>query len=263
MAGGRKLGLEERQIKRYIRSVKRSRQKTRRESPDERRSSPAGGRPHPGAEKAGEGARPGWCMAPTIPPVDTQQPTVPDRRAPEEAREPSPDYVHLDEVEAIFEEVTKEEDLLESAHEVVNAEVEARNLEAPEAETPFNFEEDIGWTVQTSKKKRRGLSKLKHIISELEKEEENKKQAPNEPAILSFEEAAKEVEAESAKSFVKTEVTKVSEDGNDSSGWEIIDVSEDEVTEVKEAMTEERLNSQRWVEQMNEKNRKKMENIGM
>ena len=53
----------------------------------------------------------------------------------------------------------------------------------------------------------------------------------------------------------------------DSSGWEVIEVSEDsedEVTdvtkEVKEKMNEEENGcSQRWVEEMNEKNRKKME----
>ena len=64
----------------------------------------------------------------------------------------------------------------------------------------------------------------------------------------------------------------VKEDADtDSSGWEVIEVSdesEDEVKEVaevteevKERMSEEEkgCSSQRWVEEMNEKNRKKME----
>merc|ERR1711974_251270 len=126
-----------------------------------------------------------------------------------------------------------------------------------------------------------GLSKLKGIISELKAEEAEKKELIEEPKVLSFEEAAKQVEAESAfarRNFAAsqsvTEVNKVQqqEDADtDSSGWEVIEVSDEsedevkEVTEVNKEVTKERMSeeengsSQRWVEEMNEKNRKKME----
>ena len=139
----------------------------------------------------------------------------------------------------------------------------------------FNFEESLGWTVQGRKgrKSKKGLSKLKGIISELKAEEAEKKDLPEEPKVLSFEEAAKQVEAESAfarRTFAASEVIKVQQEDadTDSSGWEVIEVSdesEDEVKEVTEEVTKERMseeengNSQRWVEEMNEKNRKKME----
>ena len=101
-----------------------------------------------------------------------------------------------------------------------------------------------------------------------------------EPVILSFEEAAREVEAESfhSKPAFKATISEVAKEdlppkvsltaefqspgSSVSSGWEVIEVSdesEDEVTEVKEAMTGEPLGSQRWVEEMNEINKKMME----
>ena len=97
-----------------------------------------------------------------------------------------------------------------------------------------------------------------------------------EPKVLSFEEAALEVEAESAfarRTFAASlHSVEVKEDvDTDSSGWEVIEVSDeseedDEVREVaneevKERMSEEEngCSSKRWVEEMNEKNRKKME----
>ena len=143
-------------------------------------------------------------------------------------------------------------------------------------EEEFDFEESLGWTVQGRKgrKGKKGLSKLKGIISELKAEVVEKKELPEEPKILSFEEAAKEVEAESAfarrifAASLSGDVKVQQEEADtDSSGWEVIEVSEDsedEVTdvtkEVKEKMNEEENGcSQRWVEEMNEKNRKKME----
>merc|ERR1712037_1088496 len=162
-------------------------------------------------------------------------------------------------------------------------------------EEEFNFEESLGWTAVQGRKGRKGkkgLSKLKGIISELKAEEGEKKEVKEEPKVLlfeevekkkvieepkvlSFEEAAKQVEAESAfakKTFAAPQSLEVKEDvDTDSSGWEVIEVadeSEDEVKEVaevteevKERMSEEEkgCSSQRWVEEMNEKNRKKME----
>ena len=162
-------------------------------------------------------------------------------------------------------------------------------------EEEFNFEESLGWTAVQGRKGRKGkkgLSKLKGIISELKAEEGEKKEVIEEPKVpsfeevekkkvieepkvLSFEEAAKQVEAESAfakKTFAVPQGVEVKEDvDTDSSGWEVIEVSdesEDEVKEVaevteevKERMSEEEkgCSSQRWVEEMNEKNRKKME----
>ena len=141
----------------------------------------------------------------------------------------------------------------------------------------FDFEESLGWTVQGRKgrKGKKGLSKLKGIISELKAEEAEKKEVIEEPKVLSFEEAAKQVEAESAlarRTFAAPQSVEVKEDvDTDSSGWEVIEVSDDsedevkEVTEVtkevKEMMSEEEkgCSGQRWVEEMNEKNRKKME----
>ena len=162
-------------------------------------------------------------------------------------------------------------------------------------EEEFNFEESLGWTAVQGRKGRKGkkgLSKLKGIISELKAEEAEKKEVIEEPKVpsfeeaekkeviekpkvLSFEEAAKQVEAESAiarRTFAAPKSVEVKEDvDTDSSGWEVIEVSdesEDEVKEVaevteevKERMSEEEkgCSSQRWVEEMNEKNRKKME----
>merc|ERR1711971_530142 len=148
----------------------------------------------------------------------------------------------------------------------------------------FNFEESLGWTVQARKgrKGKKGLSKLKGIISELKAEEAEKKKEEliEEPKVLSFEEAALEVEAESAfarRNFAAShqsvgDLKKEEDVDTDSSGWEVIEVSdesesEDEVREVvtneevKERMSEEEngCSSKRWVEEMNEKNRKKME----
>merc|ERR1711971_324897 len=148
----------------------------------------------------------------------------------------------------------------------------------------FNFEESLGWTVQARKgrKGKKGLSKLKGIISELKAEEAEKKKEEliEEPKVLSFEEAALEVEAESAfarRNFAAShqsvgDLKKEEDVDTDSSGWEAIEVSdesesEDEVREVvtneevKERMSEEEngCSSKRWVEEMNEKNRKKME----
>ena len=150
----------------------------------------------------------------------------------------------------------------------------------------FNFEESLGWTVQGRKgrKGKKGLSKLRGIISDLQAEEAEKKDptpVPTpEPQVLSFEEAARQVEAESAfsrKSFaaslqVDVKSPQVEDLDTDSSGWEVIEVSDDsqdEVTDVKEVSAEvagkvkermcEQENGQRWVEEMNAKNKKKME----
>merc|ERR1712037_96118 len=74
-------------------------------------------------------------------------------------------------------------------------------------EEEFNFEESLGWTAVQGRKGRKGkkgLSKLKGIISELKAEggekkevveEVEKKKIIEEPKVLSFEEAAKQVEA--------------------------------------------------------------------
>lgn len=143
-------------------------------------------------------------------------------------------------------------------------------------EKDFDFEDSLGWSVQTNKKKKKGIRKLKGIISELKKEEEKK---PEETVVLSFEEAAREVESASlpvAKGIPKsttnewqevdTNKPKTSEDDPDSSPWEIVEISddsEDELIEVKQEMSKQSEESQRWVEEMNEKNRKKMENLTM
>merc|ERR1712130_833852 len=168
--------------------------------------------------------------------------------------------------EVLVEEKAAEENTADSKKET--EETLAANKEE------FDFEESLGWTVQGRKgrKGKKGLSKLKGIISELKAEEAEKKEVIEEPKVLSFEEAAKQVEAESAfarRTFAAPQSVEVKEDvDTDSSGWEVIEVSddsEDEVTEVtkevKEMMSEEEkgCSGQRWVEEMNEKNRKKME----
>merc|ERR1712130_301612 len=171
--------------------------------------------------------------------------------------------------EVLVEEKAAEENTADSKKET--EETLAANKEE------FDFEESLGWTVQGRKgrKGKKGLSKLKGIISELKAEEAEKKEVIEEPKVLSFEEAAKQVEAESAfsrRTFAAPQSVEVKEDvDTDSSGWEVIEVSDDsedevkEVTEVtkevKEMMSEEEkgCSGQRWVEEMNEKNRKKME----
>merc|ERR1712130_793523 len=171
--------------------------------------------------------------------------------------------------EVLVEEKAAEENSADS--KIETEETLAANKEE------FDFEESLGWTVQGRKgrKGKKGLSKLKGIISELKAEEAEKKEVIEEPKVLSFEEAAKQVEAESAfarKAFAAPQSVEVKEDvDTDSSGWEVIEVSDDsedevkEVTEVtkevKEMMSEEEkgCSGQRWVEEMNEKNRKKME----
>ena len=142
-------------------------------------------------------------------------------------------------------------------------------------EEDFDFEDSLGWSVQTNKKKKRGIRKLKGIISELKKEEEKK---PEETVVLSFEEAAREVEDASlpvVKAITKntpnkreedTKTPTTSVDDADSSCWEIVEISDDsddELIEVKQEMSKQSEESQRWVEEMNEKNRKKMENLTM
>merc|ERR1712130_389054 len=171
--------------------------------------------------------------------------------------------------EVLVEEKAAEENSADS--KIKTEETLAANKEE------FDFEESLGWTVQGRKgrKGKKGLSKLKGIISELKAEEAEKKEVIEEPKVLSFEEAAKQVEAESAfarRTFAAPQSVEVKEDvDTDSSGWEVIEVSDDsedevkEVTEVtkevKEMMSEEEkgCSGQRWVEEMNEKNRKKME----
>jgi len=137
----------------------------------------------------------------------------------------------------------------------------------------FNFEESLGWTVQGRKgrKGKKGLSKLRGIISDLQAEEAEKKDPTPVPTpelrVLSFEEAARQVEAESAfsrKTFaaslqVDVKSPQVEDLDTDSSGWEVIEVSDDsqdEVTDVKEVAAEvagkvkermcEEENGQRW-----------------
>merc|ERR1712130_121980 len=168
--------------------------------------------------------------------------------------------------EVLVEEKAAEENSADS--KIETEETLAANKEE------FDFEESLGWTVQgrRGRKGKKGLSKLKGIISELKAEEAEKKEVIEEPKVLSFEEAAKQVEAESAfarRTFAAPQSVEVKGDVHtDSSGWEVIEVSddsEDEVTEVtkevKEMMSEEEkgCSGQRWVEEMNEKNRKKME----
>merc|ERR1711962_327437 len=152
---------------------------------------------------------------------------------------------------------------------------ESRGLKsaAPEdlPKEEFNFEESLGWTIQGRKgrKGKKGLSKLRGIISDLQAEEKDPTPVPTpEPQVLSFEEAARQVEAESAfsrKAFaaslqVDVKSPQVEDLDTDSSGWEVIEVSDDsqdEVTDVKEVSAEvagkvketmcEQENGQRWV----------------
>ena len=179
--------------------------------------------------------------------------------------------------EVLVEEKAAEENTADSKTAAADVNVEVGRNETEETlaanKEEFDFEESLGWTVQGRKgrKGKKGLSKLKGIISELKAEEAEKKEVIEEPKVLSFEEAAKQVEAESAlarRTFAAPQSVEVKEDvDTDSSGWEVIEVSDDsedevkEVTEVtkevKEMMSEEEkgCSGQRWVEEMNEKNK--------
>lgn len=303
---GSRAALEERQMKRFHRAVRRSRAKRGEE----------GRRPDQHGEKAGGGDLEAGrsCMVPTSQPGDTQlqQPgqskdqesTKPGQEeaatsAPPPGELPVPDVV-IEKVprrtrkksysEATLESAEDRETVISTEHSN-SQEVEAtpllRNVKTRVVlhpsekvdkepfEEDFDFEDSLGWSVQTNKKKKRGIRKLKGIISELKKEEEKK---PEETVVLSFEEAAREVENASlpvAKAITKNTTNKREEDTKtpnpsvddpDSSPWEIVEISDgsdDELVEVKQEMSKQSEESQRWVEEMNEKNRKKMENLTM
>merc|ERR1712080_390498 len=137
-------------------------------------------------------------------------------------------------------------------------------------EENFIFGESFGWEVKKSKKRKRGLTQLKEIIAEQNKKEKVTDKSEKEPIVLSFEEAAKEVEreaeaflAKAIKPGLQKKESIIEDDSSEaSSGWEVIENSEDTKyggRSVSGEMTQDRLESQRWVEEMNEINRKKME----